>query len=1110
MTMQLERPELVEHFRTFVAHGSGVLVGPPGVGKTFLLKKYCTERLDADEPCLYLPIDKLGATSEAELMDELGIRNTFAQYLASEQRHSPQPVLVIDAFDAARSELAQRFVLGLVRRVQEQLDDHWRLIVSVRSYDAKHSVTLQSFFPRPADSQIPPDYQDPEIPCRHFAVPLLSPLEVQTAVASIAGFSAIYEVSRADFRALMRVPFNIWLAESLLATAATASDLSMVASESQLLGLFWAHRVTSGPHAAERTAVLSRVTARMVEEHALTAAISEVYPFHAKMQWDALLSVELLEEVQPQRQRIAFSHNILFDYAVSALLIARDPANACRFFEDDPSRPLFLRPSLDYFFTGLWDSSPEEFWNLVWYMLRASGAHVRVYARLVPAMAIAREARSPGHLAPLLRRVHDRGPGASTFLCHVFQAVRGLFKGQRDELWAEVGRQAAVDIQPQFAGELAALTLEILDRAIGTKFPVVDMCGETGRTILEWALRTRVEPADAFVDNVGAIYGVPLVSRTFATNVVKSRQLVARVLDQVVTAHIPIRYLSQLTRELPHIWPVDSDVAEDVYTRTFAHEERSDDLTYIGTPILPMTSTRRQDFSMCQYHLAEHFPSFLDYSFVSAARAAVRSLNGFVVQSHVAPYVKPGYSIADLTDKFAFRDRTATYVHDLSHIWETGGGRDYALSLGDRLLRRVEDDARIGSDRLIDSFLDLLAEEAQVAFWWKRILELGSRVPSFFAGRLFSLVVARPVLRNSETVHAVGLFIEQAAQYFSSGQRQELEILVLGLVDDGDADALVHRRDQLLSCFPRELLTTAEAQRLRTQEEARGSVARNEPLVRMWSSSEPYSENEWLRDAGANPDDPKNQTLLSVTKPADEFASRWLNERPTAESIREFVPRLKAAFNEVRGNAAADEAVLQQAWTRLAEGAGAVATGLSVADGEAFVLAREILLTGLQADSPIANDTASDEAYTFASWSPSPATAAARGLAWLARLGSNEDVLEACATLAADPRPSVRFLVAQESFRFLNAAPRAFWRIVEQRASDERRPSRPGGPLSDNCVRVGNGPGSCGDCTVRHCGSRACTWRRVGGGKDPHVNCFVAGAWEPSARVGTRDYESAA
>ena len=36
--MNLDRPELADAFREFVAGGHGVLIGAPGVGKTHLLK----------------------------------------------------------------------------------------------------------------------------------------------------------------------------------------------------------------------------------------------------------------------------------------------------------------------------------------------------------------------------------------------------------------------------------------------------------------------------------------------------------------------------------------------------------------------------------------------------------------------------------------------------------------------------------------------------------------------------------------------------------------------------------------------------------------------------------------------------------------------------------------------------------------------------------------------------------------------------------------------------------------------------------------------------------------------------------------------------------------
>src|SRR4051812_17887531 len=111
--MRLERQALFAELREFVRAGDGVLVGAPGVGKTVLLKKYCRVLRDENVPCLYLPIDKLGAHSENDLRTELGLQTDLVAYLRSQERPANHPpVIVIDAFDAARSELAQRFVLG--------------------------------------------------------------------------------------------------------------------------------------------------------------------------------------------------------------------------------------------------------------------------------------------------------------------------------------------------------------------------------------------------------------------------------------------------------------------------------------------------------------------------------------------------------------------------------------------------------------------------------------------------------------------------------------------------------------------------------------------------------------------------------------------------------------------------------------------------------------------------------------------------------------------------------------------------------------------------------------------------------------------------------------
>ena len=446
--------------------------------------------------------------------------------------------------------------------------------------------------------------------------------------------------------------------------------------------------------------LLTRIAARMVEDRALAVRVADVYPLGADDAWDSLLSSELLEEVKPNRQRVAFAHNILFDYAVSVLLIDDVPDAAVRFLSEDPSRPLFLRPSVDYFFTRLWDAAPNRFWDVFWYMLEAPEDHVRIYARLVPAMVMAREARDIAQFAPLLERVGAGTNVGGTALLHLLQAVRGLFRGQRDPLWADLVRRAADDLRPEFAWELSALTLEILERTQPLNdAPAIAACAETGRRILKWALQERVTGSTAFIDNVGAVWGVRLVARTFAHDQQASRALLAQVVERLADPSFPIGYFSQLTDELNHIWPIDPAFAVDVYAAAFAHEERSDAKTSFGTPILPLTSTRRQDFSMCQYHLTEHYSEFLDASISAATRAAVLAINAFVISEHVVRFLNPGFAVEDVTENFVFRGRTAVYIRDLSHSWDAGLHRDETIKLADELLERLENAAQGGGQR---------------------------------------------------------------------------------------------------------------------------------------------------------------------------------------------------------------------------------------------------------------------------------------------------------------------------------------------------------------------------------------------------------------------------
>ena len=165
---------------------------------------------------------------------------------------------------------------------------------------------------------------------------------------------SVYDDGSDDFKQILAKPFNLWLLEKILRNLSSEdlTALSQIRSEVQLLDRFWQERI--GNETSER--VLRRISHRMVRELLLTVRVDHIYddvdldnPVR-KTAWDKLQSDEILTKVSSTGQRIAFSQNILFDYAISVLLIEDEPQHLEDFILDDPSRPLFLRPSLTYFF----------------------------------------------------------------------------------------------------------------------------------------------------------------------------------------------------------------------------------------------------------------------------------------------------------------------------------------------------------------------------------------------------------------------------------------------------------------------------------------------------------------------------------------------------------------------------------------------------------------------------------------------------------------------------------------------------------------------------------------------------------------------------------------
>ena len=495
--MKINRKQLLNNLQNFALRGNGVIIGSPGVGKTYLLKELRRSLKSAGTPHLLLPIDQLGRGTDADLQSELSYEGDLIEQLRSVAHK--KAILLFDAFDAARDEQTRKRFLNLIRRAIQELGN-WNVVVTVRTYDAKKSQALLDLFGNPDDTDLTL-YHTTGILCRHFTIPPLNEDEIQQAFDQIPYLESTYKSGSQDFKYLLSNSFNLWLLEKILRISQDVPDFSQIHSEVQLLGLFWERRIEGANNEIDRQFILKRIADRMVKERSLTVRQDDVYEdldldkLERKIAWDNLLSDEILAKVPSTGQRIAFSHNILFDYAVSVLLIEDEPQQLENFVLEDLSRPLFLRPSLTYFFTRLWydalprfwyENAPDSFWNAFWHILPSNqSVHLRLFARLIPTSVIANEARVLDQLTPLLEKLQNGAEIANEATARLLQSLRTL-QIDRDALWSNFFDQVSAHLHTDFAWDLATLTSEILERATETEnTTIIDACGRVGRRLLE-------------------------------------------------------------------------------------------------------------------------------------------------------------------------------------------------------------------------------------------------------------------------------------------------------------------------------------------------------------------------------------------------------------------------------------------------------------------------------------------------------------------------------------------------------------------------------------------------------------------------------------------------
>ena len=1039
--MKIEREKLLDDLQDFASQGDGVIIGSPGIGKTYVLKELRQRLKSSEIPHLLLRIDQLGDGTTETLQEELSYEGDLIEKLKSIPVSGKNAILLFDAFDAARDDQTRKRFLNLIRRAIQELVK-WNVVVTVRTYDAMKSKELLDLFGNPDDTQ----YQSKDILCRHFTIPPFNEDEILQTFDEIGCPKSIYKEGSQDFKNILAIPFNLWLLEKILKASPDLPDFSKVRSEVQLLGLFWERRIESTSNSNNRLFVLEEIARDMVKRRSLSIRQSNVRKTLIQTAWDDLLSDEILTKVSSTGQRIAFSHNILFDYAVSVLLIDDEPQHLERFVTEDPSRPLFLRPSLTYFFTRLWYydfKDSESFWKAFWHVFPSDqSVYLRLVARLIPTSVIANETRDIEQLQPLLEKLQNGEKIAKEAITRLLQALQTL-QIKRDALWINFFDQVSRQLHEDFAWDLADLTSAILERTSKSENPeVVNACGRIGRRLLEWVWQKREAGKNTWYDQFGGPSAVPLIAQTYHTNPEKSRMLLEKVVELPKEDNFPIDFLLWLTEYVDRIWDHDPKFVTLIYRTVFHHNESSNAKTSLSRGVLAMTSTRRQDYSMCRYRLIKHFPGFLQAVPLSAAQSVIRSLNIFIVGEHIARYLKAGVELEDMIEIFDFRGKPAYFMKDGSYIWDAQNSSNEPTEMADALFEYIRELANSEKSLpLLDSLLEIFRNEVIVAFFWKRLLKTASQFPRVFAPRLFELCIAEPIQRHSEACYELGLFLKAAASEFTPAQLRQIEECILKYpietTDEDHRNLLERERNRLLAQIPVDLLATNEAKGIREEMERENDIPENQPLVSVSTSWEAVTDEKRFQRQGVDINRSENQGLQRFSAPLNKFSSDWMNGVPTIEASKLVLPQLQKAFTAIKNNTETDKEVMNSLWHKLTACVAILGRIANKLENSEFSFFRQVLLEAAEHEEPKLNPRYDDH-FDSPGYSPCARHEAASGLLRLSFYQPDTEMLDAIETLANDAVPSVRMVTAMELFMVHVKTPERFWDIMNNRAISER------------------------------------------------------------------------
>lgn len=1008
--MKIERPALIEALTRF-SRESGLVVGVPGVGKSHSLRAMLLQALNSGECVAVLPVSHLQSAQEAELRSIYGYpEDDFISFLDTYGRPHKSALLVVDGYDAARDPHLRSRILTLLRRVKIELPK-WHVVVSARLYDARHSAQLLSLFQTGTQAAAP--YHQPDLAARHFLIPRLSIDEVTDALGAHQALSAIADRFDDDLMQLLQIPFNLQLLERIADAEGDVLKLAAIEFQVQLLQEYWNLRVAGSADHLTVERCLVGLTQQMIRERGLSVPSHECSEACAEGTIQGLASAGVLARTGAGDRQLGYSHNVLFDFAVQALLLSDRPQSVDLMIREDEARALYLRPSFEFHFSSLWVSNRPAFWATFKELQRSGTRGARFVGRVIPAAVAAEGARNLDDLHPLVESVERSEDGAVDAVRIVLQAreARSL---ERDDLWLSFLAELSTRIERGFVNELARAARGILGRTPASNTERRKIINEIGIRLLRWA-RSPEAGTNSNSSGFARAWLIPLVTDTYASDSGASRTALEPIVGDIGTDRFDLACVGGVCNEIPAIVASDPEFAEEVYGAVFSYEEKSTEQTVLSRGILPMSSNRAQDYQMCQYSLAQAFDTFLLTDPERAVSAALRAVSGAL--SH-----EPSFATTPVTFDITFRGRTFEVASDYRSSLRY---RDHhARDIAKMLLSWMTDASR--SETELDWMLDGYARFARHAELFIWLLKTAAEHPTRFFEATKELATSPGILQNLEIDDALQLWLSKSSPFMSGEDRTLLSERIGQLPtssEDEELDYLVRRKARLLAILDGSIAVEAS------------SDALDDPIS--WTmGDEPMPQVALARPPASSPDGDGELGVLTKLK---EFNARFRDRTPSEQECAECVPEAQRLLDALK-TPSGGSSELQEERAVLAEFVGNFVFRDHRLEEQHVALCESIVYEVHRSRperSPKRHPT-SDRLV----WIDSPEVRLAQSLCALLWHGAGRPVESMIQTILDDGTPDLRYQLANRANCIKATHPRLFWSILRSTFADGSTDSR--------------------------------------------------------------------